>query len=94
MDIAIVSEAAPTKDRSGHVVQGVRARNAVVRSEVLDAVAKADLLALLNTQAEAIGGVAFSMAQLVTVARTTEERRLIITAKLLVILEPVTGSDL
>jgi len=92
VDVAISSEAVPKKSAAGNTIESLRARNARIRSRVINVLARSNLLTLLQEQGAAVRDVAFSMAQMTTIARSTEDRRLITTVRVEVLAEPVTGS--
>ena len=90
VEVAVITEAAPTLDSNNAVLATARERNALARSSVMDALFTTDLLTNLNAQG--VESVAFSMAQFATTARTSEGRNLVTTISGTVIAEPVTGS--
>ena len=90
VQLAVMTEAAPEVSATGVTVLTTRERNIEARSAVMDALAVTDLLTQLNAQG--VEAVAFSMAQMTTTQRSTEDRKLITTITLEVIAEPVTGS--
>lgn len=87
--VAVMTEAAPTKDRTGNIVLQPRERNAKARESVLGGLIGRDLADRLN--ATQTPGVLFSQAQVSGVSRdVVDEPRMFITLiSLDVIAEPV-----
>ena len=90
VSVAVMTEAAPLTDDDGNELVSIRQRNIDARTKVMDVLFKTTLLTDLI--ARGIEDVAFSMAQVTTTERSTEDRKLITTINLEVIAEPVTGS--
>lgn len=88
--VEVRTEGADEIDADGNVITTARERNALARSEVLNALFVSDLLARLNAQG--VAAVAFSQAQFDNTARTNDGRYLVTSISGTVIAEPVAGS--
>jgi len=84
VEVAVMVEAATTN------LKTARERNAEARSQVINALATSTLESeLQNAGTE---DIAFSMAQMTNLTRTTENRVFVTTITVEVVAEPVTGS--
>jgi hypothetical protein len=90
VQLAVMTEAVALTDDDGNEILSVRDRNIEARSEVINLLAISGLNAALI--ARGIEDIAFSMAQMTTTERSTEDHKLITTITVEVIAEPVTGS--
>jgi hypothetical protein len=88
--VAVITEGVHELAADGTVFRTARNRNADARSQVMDALFRADLLTKLIEQGAP--DIAFSMAQFSETARTVDGRNLVTTLSGAVIAEPVTGS--
>ncbi len=90
VQVAVLTEGAAIVDNVAHVLETARARNADMRSRVMDALCVGDLCTRLN--AVGIDALALSMAQVITTERSMEAGALVTTVTVETIAEPVTGS--
>ena len=90
VSVAVMTEGADEIDGDGATVRTARERNALARSQVLDALCTTGLLAGLQEQG--VADVAFSMAQVTSTERSVEDRYLVTTIAAEVIAEPVEDS--
>ena len=90
VQVSVATEGAHELDGSNNVQRTAREINADARSSVLNALAVSNLNAQLVAQA--VPGVAFSMAQMTQTQRDVDGRNLVTVATVEVIAEPVTGT--
>jgi len=88
--VAVMTEGADEVDSDARTIRTARQRNADARSEIMNALAIADLNAQLVLQD--VPDLALSMAQVTTTQRTVENQYLVTTINVECIVEPVTGS--